>query len=71
VDVFSLYNSKQGEATARYYGYKYNGGNDELTIYNLISSSEKGSWKAGAPAYTLKRAFSVPAPNPKKAQPAR
>ena len=71
IDVFSLYNSKQGEAAAKYYGYKYNAGNDELTIYNLISSGEKGSWKAGAPAYTLKRSFSVPAPNPKTQQPAK
>ncbi|MFN0212779.1 MAG: hypothetical protein ACKVT2_00875 [Saprospiraceae bacterium] len=57
IDVISFYNSKDKEKSNKFFGYKYNGQNDTLTIYNLLNSNpqEKGAYKVSAPAYRFSR----------------
>jgi hypothetical protein len=66
VDVVTFYNAKKGkEASQKMFGYHYNGGNDTLSIFNLIP--DKPTAKVGTVAYKYARAISVPATvNPKK-----
>jgi hypothetical protein len=63
IDVVTFYNAKQGkEASSKYFGYRYNGGNDTLSIFNMINAQpeEKGGYKVGAVAYKFARTVSAP-----------
>ena len=72
IDIVTFYNAKQGkEASEKFYGYKYNGSNDTLSIFNMVNAKpeEKGGYKVGTVAYKYARAISLPVsakPNPKK-----
>lgn len=57
IDVVSFYHHKDEAASTKYFGYRYNGQNDTLTIYNLINTNpaEKGAYKVGTPAYKFSR----------------
>jgi hypothetical protein len=59
IDVITFYSPKT-EFKPNYYGYKYNGQNDTLTLYNLINATPdvKGSYKVGSPAYKFSRKVS-------------
>lgn len=57
IDVVTLYDVKDKPKTAKMFGYKYNGQNDTLTMFNLTNSNpaEKGAYKVAAPAYKFSR----------------
>lgn len=57
MDVITLFDSSKGQKDAKMFGYKYNGQNDTLTLYNLVNTSkeEKGAYKVAAPAYKFSR----------------
>ena len=68
MDVVTFYDAKKGrEASAKMFGYHYNGGNDTLSIFNIGAAKptgneeEKGNAKVGALAYKLVRTISEPA----------
>jgi hypothetical protein len=64
IDVVTFYDSKKGkEASMKFFGYRYNGGNDTLSIYNLVNSNpaEKGAYKMGSLAYKYSREIAAPA----------
>jgi hypothetical protein len=56
VDVITLSNHAQ-ENSAKMYGFTYNGGNDTLSIVNLINNkpAEKGAYSVGSVAFKLAR----------------
>lgn len=56
IDIITLSNSKK-EGSEKMFGFKYDGGNDNLTFYNLIDKNpkEKGAVVLGAPAYQFSR----------------
>lgn len=60
IDVMTLFDSKNEEKTSKMFGFRYNGHNDTLTIYNLINTNpaEKGVYKVGTPAYKFSRKIS-------------
>jgi hypothetical protein len=63
IDIVTFYNAKQGkEQSSKMYGYRYNGGNDTLSIYNMVNAKpeEKGGYKVGTLAYKFARQISVP-----------
>jgi len=57
IDVITLFDSKDEAKTSKFFGYRYNGQNDTLTVYNLVNSNpeEKGAYKVSAPAYKFSR----------------
>ncbi len=57
IDVVTFFDSKDEAKTSKFFGYRYNGQNDTLTIYNLINKNpeEKGMYKVAAPAYKFSR----------------
>lgn len=63
IDIVTLYNAKLGkEASQKFFGYQYNGGNDTLSIFNMVNATpdEKGGFKVGSLAYKYAREISVP-----------
>jgi hypothetical protein len=72
IDVVSFYNASKGkEASEKLYGYRYDGGNDTLSIYNMVNAKPevKGGYKVGALANKYAREISVSVsalPKPKK-----
>ncbi len=70
MDVVTFYNAKKGkEASEKMFGYHYNGGNDTLSIFNLIPAKPAGeaTAKVGTVAYKYLRTISMPATaKPKK-----
>ncbi|MCB0526068.1 MAG: hypothetical protein R3A50_17615 [Saprospiraceae bacterium] len=63
IDVVTFYKAKEGkEASQKMFGYKYNGGNDTLSIYNMVEnkSGEGGAYTTGSLAYKFSR--TIPAP---------
>ena len=61
IDVMTFYDSKDQEKTSKMFGYRYNGQNDTLTVYNLVNTKkeEKGMYKVAAPAYKFSRKKSM------------
>lgn len=62
IDVVTFFDSKNKENTSKMLGYRYNGQNDTLTLYNLASpnkTDEKGGYKVAAPAYKFSRKKSM------------
>ncbi len=57
IDVVTLYDGREEEKTSKMFGYRYNGQNDTLTIYNLVNTNkdEKGAYKVSTPAYKFSR----------------
>lgn len=57
IDVITFYNKK---FEPKQFGFRYNGQNDTLTLFNLINSKpdEKGSSTVGAPAFKFSRKVS-------------
>ncbi len=57
IDVVSFYDSRNEQNSTKFYGYRYNGQNDTLTIYNLTDTNpnEKGMHKVAAQAYKFAR----------------
>lgn len=61
IDVVTFFDSKDKSKTSKFFGYRYNGENDTLTLYGLVNSStdEKGLYKVAAPAYKFSRKKSM------------
>lgn len=61
IDVVTFYDSKDEAKTSKFFGYRYNGQNDTLTVYNLVNSNpkEKGMYKVSTPAYKFSRKKSM------------
>ncbi len=61
IDVVTFFDSKNEEKTAKMLGYRYNGQNDTLTLYNLVNTNkaEKEAYKVAAPAYKFARKKSM------------
>lgn len=61
IDVITFYDSKDQEKTSKMFGYRYNGQNDTLTVYNLVNTNkeEKGAYKVATPAYKFSRKKSM------------
>jgi hypothetical protein len=57
IDVVKFSNSKDREKSAMFFGYRYNGQNDTLTIFNLKNTNpeEKGAYKVASPAFKFTR----------------
>ncbi|MDX1911302.1 MAG: hypothetical protein SFV22_07445 [Saprospiraceae bacterium] len=57
IDVVTLYQAKNKDATSKFYGYRYSAQNDTLSLYNLVNTNpqEKGMYKVAAPAYKFLR----------------
>lgn len=57
IDVVTFFDSKDEAKTSKFFGYRYNGQNDTLTVYNLVNSNpdEKSAYKVAAPAYKFSR----------------
>ena len=63
IDIVTFYNAKKGkEASEKIFGYRYNGQNDTLSIFNMLNANpaEKGGYKVGSLAYKFAREISVP-----------
>ncbi len=63
IDVVTFYDAKKGkEASQKFFGYRYNGQNDTLSIYNMVNTNpeEKGGYKVGPLAYKFARQISAP-----------
>lgn len=63
IDVVTFYNAKQGKETSeKMFGYRYNGGNDTLSIFTLVNGKpdEKFGYKVGPIAYKYARTTSTP-----------
>lgn len=64
IDIVTFYNAKQGkEASEKFFGYRYNGGNDTLSVFSMVNAKpdEKGGYKVGPLAYKFARSISAPA----------
>ena len=64
IDIVTFYNAKKGkEASEKFLGYRYNGQNDTLSIYNMVNAKpqDKGGYKVGTLAYKYARTISAPA----------
>lgn len=61
IDVITFYDSKNQDKSSKMFGYRYNGQNDTLTIFNLVNTNkqEKGAYKVAAPAYKFSRVKSM------------
>lgn len=59
IDVITFYSPKT-DLKPNPFGFRYNGQNDTLTLYNLINATPdvQGSYKVGAPAYKFSRKVS-------------
>lgn len=57
IDVITLFDSKDKEKSTRMFGYRYNGQNDTLTLFNLVNQNpaEKGQYKVATQAYKFAR----------------
>lgn len=57
IDVVTFFDAKDKDKTAKMFGYRYNGQNDTLTVFNLLNSNskEKGPYKVAAPAFKFSR----------------
>jgi hypothetical protein len=63
IDIVTFYDAKKGkEASQKFFGYRYNGQNDTLSIFNMVNSNpeEKGAYKVGSLAYKFAREISAP-----------
>jgi|GEM_PF-399205 len=63
IDIVTFYDAKKGkEASEKFFGYRYNGQNDTLSIYNMVNAKpdERGGYKVGTIAYKFAREISAP-----------
>ena len=63
IDIVTFYDAKKGkEASQKFFGYRYNGQNDTLSIFNMVNANpeEKGGYKVGTLAYKYAREVSAP-----------
>jgi hypothetical protein len=64
IDIVTFFNAKKGkENSEKLFGYRYNGGNDTLSVFNMVNAKpdEKGGYKVGTLAYKFARTVSTPA----------
>lgn len=63
IDIVTFYDAKEGiEASGKPFGYRYDGGNDVLSIYNMVPANpeEKAGYTVGKLAYKFARTRIVP-----------
>lgn len=63
IDIVTFFDAKKGkEASEKIFGYRYNGQNDTLSVFNMVNAKpdEKGGYKVGTLAYKFSRVISAP-----------